>query len=149
MARNIEDAGNPNRCRVIFPGLTAFHVRTFFREARSGDLSVYLYPPHPSGTRVIFPKNGEITWTFTKEDRWCTFSGWTFDFVHELCIKNRRPLTRSEIENWRQREEGRENANSVARVENGGGGGARGVVEDFFAGDTLDVEVCQDIEAII
>ena len=157
MANNHGDGEDRNRFRVIFPGLTSFYVKTFFLEARSGDLSIYLYPPHPSGTRIVFPKNEEITWTFDSEDRWCTFRGWTFEFVQNLCIKNDQPLTYHEIQTWESARQGGENGAAVGVVdnvginmENGvrnvGGGDVTDAAEDLFVADTFDPVVLEVIE---
>ena len=126
-------------------------------EARSGDLSIYLYLPRPSGTRVVFPINGEITWTFDAEDRWCTFRGWSFDFVRDLCNRNQRPLTDNEIHNWQAAREGGENpvgegeAHGVGNpnvVADGGADDVAGAVEDIFIGDTFDPLELEEIERL-
>lgn len=157
MAHNRGDGEDRNRFRVIFPGLTSFYVKTFFLEARSGDLSVYLYLPDPSGTRIVFPKNEEISWTFDTEDRWCTFRGWTFEFVQNLCVKNGQPLTDHEIQTWESARQVGENGASVGgvdnveiNVENGvgiaGGGDVTDAGDDLFGGDTFDPVVLEAIE---
>ena len=77
----------------MFPGLASFKVQTFYVEAITGNLNLYLLKPPASQSRIRIIAGGPITWTEDDREPIFYLHGWDLEFVRNLAIQNNTPLT--------------------------------------------------------